>query len=229
MRRRLVVRDVLLSWSTGKDSAWALHTLRSDGVNVVALLTTLNGPAGRVSMQGVRRELLHAQAVALGLPVWEVLLPSPCPNDVYEQRMSDVMKRAQAEGISHVAFGDLFLEDVRTYREQQMARTEIAPLFPIWCGETGTAPLAKEMAEAGVRAVITCVDPTQLNPSYAGRVWDPASLPNGIDRLGERGEFHTFCFDGPMFPYAIPVSHGEVIERDGFHWADLTPRSRVEQ
>lgn len=214
---------ILLSWSSGKDSAWALHTLREEATEVVGLLTTINEDAGRVSMQGVRRELLHAQAAAVGLPVWEVPLPSPCPNDEYERRMSEAMERAVAEGITHVAFGDLFLADVRAYRETMLAPTGIEPLFPIWCGERGTAELAERMLRSGVRAVITCVDPAQLAPSFAGQSWDPAELPAGVDPLGERGEFHTFCWASPAFLQPIPIAAGEQIERDGFWWADLIP------
>jgi len=214
---------VLLSWSSGKDSAWALHTLRGDGIEVVGLLTTLNEEAARVSMQGVRRELLLAQAEALGLPMWEVPLPAPCPNEEYERRMDQAIERAVSEGISHVAFGDLFLEDVRAYREEMMAPTGIEPLFPIWCGENGTRALAERMMASGVRAVITCVDPSQLDASFAGRSWDRTVLPAGVDPLGERGEFHTFCWAGPMFPTPLSIAIGEVIERDGFWWADVTP------
>lgn len=214
---------ILLSWSSGKDSVWALHTLREEATDVVGLLTTINSDAGRVSMQGVRRELLHAQAEAVGLPVWEVLLPSPCPNDEYERRMSETIERAVVEGITHVAFGDLFLEDVRAYREAMLAPTGIEPLFPIWCGQRGTSDLAERMLRSGVRAVITCVDPSQLAPSFAGQSWDPAQLPTAVDPLGERGEFHTFCWASPVFPQSIPIAAGEVIERDGFWWADLTP------
>jgi len=214
---------VLLSWSSGKDSAWALHTLRGDGIEVVGLLSTLNEDAARVSMQGVRRELLLAQAAALGLPVWEVPLPAPCPNEVYERRMGEAIERAVIEDITHVAFGDLFLEDVRAYREEMMALTGIEPLFPIWCGENGTRALAERMVASGVRAVITCVDPSQLDPWFAGRSWDHAVLPAGVDPLGERGEFHTFCWAGPMFPTPLSIAIGDVIERDGFWWADVTP------
>lgn len=211
----------LVSWSSGKDSAWALHTLRSQGVEVVGLLTTVNEVVGRISLQGVRRELLLMQSQRLGLPVWEVSLPSPCPNDEYERRMGEMMDRARSSGITHVAFGDLFLQDVRAYREEMMAPTGIQPLFPIWCGEGGTGELADEMVAAGVRAVITCVDPTQLSPTFAGQTWDPAALPAGIDSLGERGEFHSFCWAGPMLSQPIPIEPGEVLERDGFWWADV--------
>lgn len=214
---------VLLSWSSGKDSAWALHTLREQGTEVVGLLTTLNKESDRVSMQGVRRELLYAQAGSAGLPVWEVPLPSPCPNDEYERLMGEAIKRATTEGITHVAFGDLFLEDVRAYRETMMEPTGITPMFPIWCGENGTGDLAGRMLDSGVRAVITCVDPSQLDPSFAGQSWNPDALPSGVDPLGERGEFHTFCWASPVFSQPIPISTGELVEREGFWWADLTP------
>lgn len=213
---------VLLSWSSGKDSAWALHTLRNQGTEVVALLTTLNEEMDRVSMQGVRRELLIAQGESAGLPVWEVPLPSPCPNDEYERRMGEAIERATTEGITHVAFGDLFLADVRAYREAMLERTGITPLFPIWCGEKGTGKLAERMLASGVSAVITCVDPSQLDPSFAGQSWNPAVLPAGVDPLGERGEFHTFCWASPAFPQPIPIATGELVEREGFWWADLT-------
>ena len=215
---------VLVSWSSGKDSAWALHTLRGDGTEVVGLLTTLNEDVGRVSMQGVRRELLRAQADTVGLPVWEVPLPSPCPNDEYERRMSATMERAVVEGITHIAFGDLFLEDVREYREEKMAATGIEPLFPIWCGENETGALAGRMVASGVRAIITCVDPSQLDPTFVGQSWESAALPAGVDPLGEKGEFHTFCWAGPMFPSPIRIATGDVVERDGFWWADVTPQ-----
>jgi diphthamide synthase (EF-2-diphthine--ammonia ligase) len=198
--------------------------LRGDGADVVGLLTTLNEDVGRVSMQGVRRELLHAQADTVGLPVWEVPLPSPCPNDEYQHRMSAIMERAVDEGVTHIAFGDLFLEDVREYREEKMAATGIKPLFPIWCGENETGALAERMVASGVRAIITCVDPSQLDPSYVGQSWHHAALPAGVDPLGERGEFHTFCWAGPMFSNPIQVATGKVVKRDGFWWADLTPQ-----
>ena len=215
---------MLLSWSSGKDSAWALHTLRGESTDVVGLLTTLKENVGRVSMQGVRRELLYAQAETLGLPVWEVPLPSPCPNDEYERRMSATMQRAVDERITHIAFGDLFLNDVRKYREEKMAGTGIEPLFPIWCGENETGALAERMVASGVRAIITCVDPSQLDPSFVGQSWQPADLPAGGDPLGERGESHTFCWAGPMFLNRIRIATGDVVERDGFWWTDVTPQ-----
>jgi diphthamide synthase (EF-2-diphthine--ammonia ligase) len=213
----------LVSWSSGKDSAWALHLARRQGLEIVGLLTTTNESTDRVSMQGVRRELLYDQATVLGLPVWEVSLPYPCSNEEYERRMGAAMDRAAADGIAHVVFGDLFLEDVRAYREQTMAPTGITPLFPNWCGEAGTTDLAGSMIGAGVQATITCVDPALLDPSFAGTTWDPAELPPEVDSLGERGEFHTFCSAGPMFSRSIGVVPGEIQERDGFWWADVVP------
>lgn len=213
----------LVSWSTGKDSAWALHLVRQQGLEVVGLLSTTNESTGRVSMQGVRRELLYEQATVLGLPVWEVSLPYPCSIEEYERRMGAVVERATASGITHVVFGDLFLEDVRAYREETMAPTGVTPLFPNWCGEAGTTDLAETMVGAGVQATITCVDPTLLAASFAGTTWDPEDLPPEVDPLGERGEFHTFCSAGPMFSRSLEVVPGEVIERDGFWWADVVP------
>jgi uncharacterized protein (TIGR00290 family) len=214
---------VLLSWSSGKDSAWALHVLRQDRrLTVAALLTTFNAEADRAAMHAVRRELVEAQAAAVGLPLWQVGIPSPCPNETYEERMRDVVTRAAADGFSHVAFGDLFLEDVRRYREDRLAGTGLAPLFPLWGRPTDA--LAREMVESGLEAVLTCVDPRQLDRSFAGRRFDAeliAALPPGVDPCGERGEFHTLCYAGPMFPDPIAVERGEIVERDGFVFADV--------
>jgi uncharacterized protein (TIGR00290 family) len=216
---------VLLSWSSGKDSAWALHTLRQrEDVEVVALLTTVNESAARVAMHGVRESLLDAQAAALGLPLWKVPLPSPCPNHVYEQRFRAVIERARAEGIDCTAFGDLFLEDIRAYRVRQLDGTGIEPLFPIWTTAGETPALARRMLAAGLRAVLTCVDTAQLPARFAGRAFDEAllaELPAGADPCGERGEFHTFCWDGPMFAAPLTLSAGETVLRDGFCFADF--------
>jgi uncharacterized protein (TIGR00290 family) len=218
------IRKVLLSWSSGKDSAWALHRLRQDpSVHVAALLTTFNEAAGRVAMHAVREMLEDAQARAAGLPLWRVPIPSPCPNEVYESAMRNAMARARTEGFTHVAFGDLFLEDVRRYREDRLAGTGLDPLFPLW--GIPTRELAQEMLEGGLRAVITCVDPRQVAPSFAGRAFDAAllaDLPSTADPCGERGEFHTFCWNGPMFAEPIPVEAGVTVEREGFVFADLT-------
>jgi diphthamide synthase (EF-2-diphthine--ammonia ligase) len=175
-------------------------------------------------MHAVRRELLEAQARAAGLPLWPVPIPSPCPNVEYERRMGEAIARARAEGITHVAFGDLFLEDVRRYRETTLAGSGVAPLFPLWALPTDR--LAREMLAGGLAATVTCVDPRQLDPSFAGRRFDAAflaDLPAGVDPCGERGEFHTFCHAGPMFAAPIAVTPGEVVEREGFVFADLRP------
>jgi uncharacterized protein (TIGR00290 family) len=213
-----------LSWSSGKDSAWTLHVLRTHGeVEVVGLLTTLNGTAGRVAMHAVREELLDAQAEAAGLPLIKVVLPQhPCSNEQYEQLMREAIARAQAEGITRMAFGDLFLEDVRRYRETMLAGTGIQPLFPLWGQHT--AQLADRMVAAGLRAHLTCVDPKQLSPVFAGRTFDEwllEDLPEGVDPCGERGEFHTFAHAGPMFKEPIPIVPGEIVNRDGFVFADI--------
>jgi len=215
----------LLSWSSGKDAAWALHTLRQAAeVEVVGLLTTTNAAFDRVAMHGVRAALLEAQADAAGLPLWKVPLPWPCPNEAYEALMAQACARAVAEGIGAMAFGDLFLEDVRDYRIQKLAATGLQPLFPIW--NPDTAALAQAMVAAGLKATLTCVDPRALDASFAGRAFDAqllADLPSSVDPCGERGEFHTFVWDGPMFRHPVPVRRGEVVERDGFVFADLVP------
>jgi uncharacterized protein (TIGR00290 family) len=218
---------VLLSWSSGKDSAWALHVLRGErDVEVVALLATFNGAADRVAMHGVRRELVEAQAAAARKLLWQVPLPSPCSNAEYEERMSEVIRRARDEGITHVAFGDLYLEDVRDYRVRQLRGTGVEPLFPLWTSPDRTSGLARSMLAAGLRAVLTCVDPKQLAERFVGRLYDAAflaELPAGVDPCGERGEFHTFCFAGPMFTRDIAVRVGDAVSRDGFRFADLVP------
>jgi uncharacterized protein (TIGR00290 family) len=219
------VTRALLAWSSGKDSAWTLHTLRSGGdVAVVALLTTLREDADRVSMHAVRRTLLEAQARAAGVPLWTIPLPHPCPNAVYEARMAEAMARATAEGITRVAFGDLFLEDVRAYRLRTLAGTGLTPLFPLWGRPTDA--LARDMLAGGLEATITCLDPSKLDPRWVGHRFDGPfldQLPAGVDPCGENGEFHTFCHGGPMFAAPIPVVRGEILERDGFWFADLTP------
>lgn len=218
-------RKVLLSWSTGKDSAWMLQILRQrDDLELAGLLTTVNETFQRVAMHAVRRELLAAQADAAGLPLVEIPLPWPCSNDEYERRMTAAVAAARTRGVTHVAFGDLFLEDVRAYRERQMSGTGLAPLFPLWGLETRA--LAHEMIDAGLRARLTTVDPRHLPASFAGRDFDAsllADLPAGVDPCGERGEFHSFCYDGPMFRHPIGIAPGDVVERDGFVFADLTP------
>lgn len=213
----------LMCWSSGKDSAWALHRLRTQGgVDIVGLLTTLNRDAARVSMHAVREQLLDVQAAALGLPVIKVLIPEECVNADYERAMAAALDKARAEGVTAVAFGDLFLEDVRRYREERLADTGITPLFPLW--GLDTKPLAREMVGGGLRAHITCVDPRQLDRSFAGRTFDASlldDLPATVDPCGERGEFHTFAYAGPMFSRPIAIRPGEVVERNGFVFADV--------
>jgi uncharacterized protein (TIGR00290 family) len=216
---------ILLAWSSGKDSAWALHTLRQDPrIEVVGLLTTVSEAHDRVAMHAVRRALLERQAEAAGLPVTAVAIPSPCPNEVYEDAMRRALAGARAAGITGVAFGDLFLEDVRRYRERQMEGTGLVPHFPLW--QRPTAALAEEMIRSGLRARLTCVDPRVMPAELAGEAFDRAllgRLPRGVDPCGENGEFHTFAWDGPMFRHPIGIMKGEVVTRDGFVFADLLP------
>jgi len=226
MRKNDVVRPrCLLSWSSGKDSTWALHVLRQQGdVEVVGLVTTCNEAFGRVAMHGVRMELVRAQAAAVGLPLWEIPLPWPCSNTEYETRMRALVARAHSEGIAVFAFGDLFLEDIRAYRERQLAGTGITPLFPIWGTEGDTPELARTMLASGLRATLVCVDPKHLPPAFVGREFDAhllADLPAAVDPCGERGEFHTFCHAAPGFQSPIAVRPGETVERDGFWFADV--------
>ena len=208
-----------MSWSSGKDSAMALDAARSEGtVEVTALLCTVNAEADRVAMHAVRRSLLEAQADRLDLPLVIVEIPSPCPNEVYEEHVA----AARAEGVAHVIFGDLFLREVRAYREDRLAGTGIAPMFPLW--DRPTDLLASEMLEAGLKAIITCVDPAQLAGEFVGRRFDAEllnTLPAGVDPCGENGEFHTFVWDGPGFRSPIDVEIGRVVKRDGFFFCDL--------
>ena len=214
-----------LAWSSGKDSAWALHRARQSGeVEIVGLLTTINRTHARVAMHAVRERLVEMQAAAAGLPLIKVDIPSPCPNEVYEATMSEAMARARAEGVRHVAFGDLFLEDIRAYREKHLAACGMTPVFPVW--GIDTRRLAREMLVGGLSAYLTCVDPRKLDASFAGRRFDAAlvaDLPRGVDPCGENGEFHTFANAGPMFREPISVAAGEIVERDGFVFADLLP------
>ena len=220
---------VLLAWSSGKDSAFALHVLRQrDDVEVVGLLTTVNETHDRVAMHAVRRTLLEAQAAAAGLPLTLVRIPHPCSDVAYEAAMGRALEEARASGVVGVAFGDLFLEDIRRYREEKMVGTGLRLLFPLW--GRPTAGLAREMLEAGLKARITCVDPRVLAGSFAGREFDLpllADLPAGVDPCGENGEFHTFAWNGPMFGRPVPVRGGEVVARDGFVFADLLPAEEV--
>ncbi len=212
-----------LSWSSGKDSAWSLHALRQDGGGeVTALFTTVNAAFDRVAMHAVRRQLVEAQARAAGLPLHCIDIPYPCSNADYERIMGAFVAKAKAEGVEAMAFGDLFLADIRAYRERHLAGTGIAPLFPLWGRDTGV--LAREMIDGGLVAHITCIDPPKLDRSFAGRTFDAgflADLPRGVDPCGENGEFHSFVSAGPMFREAIAVRRGEIAERDGFVFADL--------
>jgi len=214
---------VVLSWSSGKDSAWTLHTLREQGLEVVALLTTFNEACDRVAMHGTRRALVEAQAEAAGVPLHPVLLPWPCSNADYEAIMGRALEELRRDyAPTHFAFGDLYLEDVRAYRERQMADTGLELLFPLWQRNTGD--LARTMTDAGLEAIITCVDPKQLPAAFAGRRFAAdllQELPQDIDLCGENGEFHSFVCSGPMFDRDIPVRVGEVVERDGFVFADV--------
>jgi uncharacterized protein (TIGR00290 family) len=220
------MKRALLAWSSGKDSAWSLHLLgQNPDVCVAGLLTTINEAFDRVAMHAVRRSLLELQCEAAGLPLWAVPIPWPCSNQEYEARMSQTCRRALGENISAIAFGDLFLADIRAYRERQLAGTGLDPMFPVW--DLPTGELAREMIRGGLRAKITCVDPKKLNASFAGREFDEkllADLPAGVDPCGENGEYHTFVYDGPMFRHAVPVGVGDIVERDGFVFADLDVR-----
>ena len=220
-------KKTLLSWSSGKDSAWALHRLRAvSDVEVVGLMTTVNQVHQRVAIHAVRLELLQRQAEALGLPLQVIDLPSPCTNSQYEETMEKFVDESKRRGIECMAFGDLFLADIKEYREKKLAGTGITPLFPLW--QAPTNRLAREMIAAGLRAIITCVDPQQLPVSFAGREFNEqflADLPKHVDPCGERGEFHTFAFDGPMFEKPVRVEIGAILERDGFGYADLLPQA----
>ncbi len=215
----------LLSWSSGKDSAWALHTLRQDPqIELAGLFCTVNQAFNRVAMHGVRVELLQRQADRLGLPLQIIDIPYPCSNEQYAQVMSEFVTQARAAGVTHFAFGDLFLEDVRRYREERLQGTGISPIFPLWGWDT--RELSQTMVTAGLRSVLTCVDPKQLSKDFAGRIFDATllrDLPADVDPCGENGEFHSFAFDGPMFAQAVDFTFGETVARDGFVFTDLLP------
>lgn len=217
-------KPILLSWSSGKDSAWTLYQLQqSPDYEVVGLVTTINRQFQRVAMHAVRMELLQAQAVAAGLPLRIIELPWPCSNADYEAIMGGFVREAVADGVECMAFGDLFLEDIRAYREKQLAGTGLQPVFPIW--GMPTKQLARDMVNAGLRATVTCVDPQQAPAALAGQVFDADfldALPEGVDPCGENGEFHSFAWAGPMFIRPLEVRTGEVVERDGFVFADLS-------
>lgn len=216
---------ILLSWSSGKDSAWMLHVLRQDGAAVAGLLTSVNESAGRVSMHGVREEILKAQAVAAALPLRTIPLPWPCSNEIYEARLRHAVERAVADGFTHVAFGDLFLDDVRRYREDRLAGTGLTPLFPLW--GMPTPQLARDMIAGGLRARLSTLDPRVMPRTLIGAEFDDAllaALPASVDPCGERGEFHTCVTAGPMFATPLTVETGEIVEREGFVYGDLTLR-----
>lgn len=222
------MKRILLSWSSGKDSAWSLYLLQQQKeYEIVGLLTTFNRVADRVAMHGVRRSLVEAQAEAAGIPLWEVPLPWPCSNAEYEDAMRCTCEKAVDAGIESIAFGDLFLTEVRAYREEQLRGSGLEPLFPVW--GLPTKALAHEMIAAGVRAKLTCIDREQLGAEFAGRDFDGdllEQLPATADPCGENGEFHSFVYAGPMFRRSIPVQMGEIVNRERFVFADLIPRSR---
>ncbi len=215
----------LVAWSSGKDSAWALHEIRrANEFDVVGALTTVTSAFDRVSVHGLRETLLMAQLAAAGLPATVVRIPYPCPNEVYEREMAVAMERAKVQDITHVIFGDLFLEDVRAYRETRLAPIGMTPVFPLW--HRPTDALAREMIAAGVQARLVCIDLKKLSRDFAGRTFDSdllAVLPPGVDPCGENGEFHSFVTAGPMLSRAVAVAVGEIVERDGSAYADLLP------
>ena len=219
---------ILHSWSSGKDSAWALHVLNEMHPGAVgALLTTVNAAMNRVAMHGVRREVLEAQARAAGLPLRVVDIPHPCPNEIYEERMRAEVESAVADGFTHVAFGDLFLADIRRYREERLAGSGLEPIFPVW--NIPTRQLAGDMISAGLRARIACVDTRVLPASFVGREFDDSllrDLPDAVDPCGENGEFHTCVYAGPMFTGPLAVRAGETVVRDPFVWVDLLEHDR---
>lgn len=214
-----------MSWSSGKDSTFALNLARADtSLDVVGLLTTVNATANRVAMHAVRRSLLESQAEALGLPLHVVELPWPCPDATYEELMASAMSTAEKSGIERVVFGDIFLADVRAYRETMLEGTGVAPEFPLW--RRPTDGLATEILASGIRAIVTCVDPSQAPREITGRWYDAdllGELPAGVDPCGENGEFHTFVVDGPGFARPLAIAVGDVVERDGFVFADVLP------
>ena len=213
----------IVSWSSGKDSALALQrTIASGQFEVACLLTTVSDSFHRVSMHGVREELLERQAESVSTQLQKVMIPYPCPNAVYEEKMREVLEVWKTRGVTHVIFGDLFLEDIRKYREEKLALLDLTPVFPVW--GRNTADLAREMIATGFRAILSCVDPRKLDPSYVGREFDSSflrDLPEGVDPCGENGEFHTFVYDGPLFQKPIQVEVGERLNRDGFEFADI--------
>lgn len=215
----------ILSWSSGKDSAYSLFmALKESPFEIVALLTTVTDPFQRVSMHGVREKLLESQAQAIGLPLHKIRIPSPCPNEIYEAKMIEYVKAHLKNGVAHFIFGDLFLEDIRQYREQRLSPLGIKCVFPLWLQDTRA--LAHKMIRDGFEAILTCVDLKKLPKEFAGRKFDQKllnDLPKGIDPCGENGEFHSFVYGGPIFKESIPIQLGETVEREGFAFADILP------
>ena len=222
------IEPVLFCWSGGKDSAMALHVLRQRReLQVAALLTTVTDGYERISMHGVRRALLLRQAQTLGLPLQEVRIPPQCVNPIYEERMRAALLTQKENGVRSVAFGDIFLQDLREYRERNLAQVEMNAIFPIW--KRDTRELAQEFCAMGFRAIVVCIDSKKLRREFAGRELDPSflrDLPAGVDPCGENGEFHTFVYDGPIFAAAIAVELGEVVERDRFYFCDLKEKAQ---
>ncbi|ORU89744.1 MAG: ATP-binding protein [Cycloclasticus sp. symbiont of Poecilosclerida sp. M] len=216
-------KKTLLSWSSGKDSAWTLYQLQQDDdIELVGLVTTVNETHQRVAMHAVRVELLKQQAQAAGLPLHTINIPHPCTNEIYNQAMNNFFDSIKGKGITHMAFGDLYLEDIRQYRIDNLKPTGLEPLFPLWL--KATKQLAQAMLAGGLKTRITCVDPKQIPMSFCGREFDQQfldDLPEGVDPCGENGEFHSFAYAGPMFKHEIKITSGEVVERDGFVFADL--------
>ncbi|WP_437188524.1 ATP-binding protein [Planctomicrobium sp. SH668] len=219
-------KRVAVSWSSGKDCAWVLHLLRQDpDVDVVALCTTFNEEFDRVGMHAVRSELVELQAERVALPLHRVNLPWPCSNENYERKFGELLEVLAAKGATHLAFGDLFLEDIRDYRIRLLSGSGITPISPAWVGRAGTALLARQMIDSGFESVLTCVDPRVLDESFLGRRFDSSllrDLPGNVDPCGENGEFHTFCTHGPIFSSPLDVSTGERVDREGFCFIDLT-------
>ncbi len=215
-----------MSWSSGKDSAWALYKLQQDPtINLAGLFCTVNKEFDRVAMHGVRVELLQKQANSIGLPLEIIEIPYPCSNDDYETIMGEFVARVKGDDVECFAFGDLFLEDVRNYRVEKLAGSDIEPIFPIWGAPT--EELSREMIDSGLRTVITCVDPRKIPEDFSGKEFTHDfldSLPEGTDPCGENGEFHSFVFDGPMFKEQIDIVVGEVVTRDNFVFADVMLR-----
>jgi uncharacterized protein (TIGR00290 family) len=223
-----MVLPVIFAWSGGKDSAMALHCLlRNPAFEVAGLLTTVTEGYERISMHGVRRELLQRQAASIGLPLEEVHIPPQCPNTIYESRMAEAMLRYRDRGILHVGFGDIFLRDLRAYREEKLAHAGMSAIFPLW--DVNTRELSERFMADGFRARTACIDPRELDKSFAGRELDGSffrDLPIEVDPCGENGEFHTFVFDGPIFRWPVPIVTGQVVERDSFVFCDLLPDSQ---